>query len=274
MKTKALAVMAVLALAFAGFIFVPAADAEEMDVAVNTEKGTMTLTINGFVASDDVAAIAGDLDGTIYKIALANDITLSFANMSEYDLIKPYIKAGYVQMPAATIADLGDEWADYVDAILAFVEDDDTQPNYVAYDDVNGWVGDVKTIVVVSTPAAVADAVADVIADKDAAIADKDARIAELEDIIASDDSAATIADLTSTNAQQAAQISALEKEVADLKEKNAAGDKPLWETGIGQCLIIIVAFLAIMVIWVLYRDGKLDRLFKKKDKAKEAPKE
>jgi len=63
--------------------------------------------------------------------------------------------------------------------------------------------------------------------------------------------------------AQKDAEIEDLKKQLDDAT-KSAP---PLWEQGIGQCMIIIIAFLVVLVVWVLYKGGYLNKLFKTKTK-------
>lgn len=273
MRTKVFAVMAVFALAFAGVLVIPGADAEQMDVAIDTDKGAMTLTVDQILALDDIEAIG--VDDVTYRIALATDITLDFSNMSAYEVVKPFIKNGYVVLTAEDIAGVEDK-DDLVDAICMFLENDAEQPNYVAYAD-GEWSGAVQTILVMDTPANYVAQIEALTGEFEATVADKDAVIAELEAAIAADDSAQTIADLTATNTEQATKIADLESRIADLEKENKALDQPeekLWETGVGKCLIIIVAFLVAMVLWHLYTTGKFDKVLKKKTKAPKEEKE
>lgn len=277
MKTKALAAMAVFALALAGIAVIPASDAEDMNVAIDTDKGTMTLTVAKIIEADSIEALLGTCEGATYKIALANDITLDFGNMSDYELIKPYIKNGFVVITAEDVKALGDGWGEFQTAIGSFLETDAEADNFVAFAD-GEWSGAVQTVIVMQTPAA-SDAEWDALLEAaNAAIEEKDAQIAELQAAIDADESAATIAALTADKEAQAAVIAELEAALADLKAKNAdlsEGDTPLWDTGLGKCLIIIVAFLAGLVVWYLYKEGKFDKIVKRKQKkAAEAPKE
>jgi len=300
----------------AGIICVPGADAET-GVAVDTDKGTITLTFDEIIATDDIGDLLGDLDGATYRIALAEDIELTFANMSDYELIKPYIKAGAVVIPVATVVELGDEWADYMTAILAFVETDEQAENYVAYDIDDGWIGAVATTVVFATPAAMTaefiaematavaeieaaseSVVAEMKATYEATIADLTAELAQVENeleiaeaelaeakaIIDADDSAEkiaaqtkTIAELTKTKDDLTKKVDDLTKEIAGLNDKIKELTKdpePFFNTGLGKCVIIIVAFLALMVVWYLYKIGKFDKLLKKNKAPKEETKE
>lgn len=58
------------------------------------------------------------------------------------------------------------------------------------------------------------------------------------------------------------------DKQIADLTEKlqNATkGEKPIYETGIGQCLIIVLVFLALLVVWFAYKQGLFLKIMPKK---------
>ena len=288
MKMKVIAAMAVLALMFAGVgaIFTAPAD-DATEAAIDTEKGTITLTYDGIVLPMDVSALIGSYDGATYKYAIDPDVELTFANMSDYELIKPFIKAGFVTIPVETFAGFGDAQDEYINAIVAFCD--------VTYTAQAGFAGDCETSIVFATPKAasaasaqaVADAIAELTAEKDAVIAEKealvaekvalieekDAKIAELTAAISEDDSAAKIAELTAAVADKDAKIADLtktiedkDKTIADLTEKVKNLDvkeKPLWETGLGKCMIIIVAFLVLLVVWFLYKDGKFAKILK-----------
>ena len=56
----------------------------------------------------------------------------------------------------------------------------------------------------------------------------------------------------------------AKDKVIADLTEqlKNATkAEKPVYETGMGQCMIIIVVFLLALVVWFLFKQGTFSKL-------------
>ena len=83
------------------------------------------------------------------------------------------------------------------------------------------------------------------------------------KDAFASETAAAkdkTIADLN-------AQIADLNAKLADATK--TVPEKPIYETGMGQCMIIIVVFLLALVVWFLYRQGTFVKLMGKMSKKK-----
>lgn len=79
------------------------------------------------------------------------------------------------------------------------------------------------------------------------------------------------LADYTKTAYKDAISADAVaekDKTIADLNEQLAnatKGERPIYETGIGQCLIIVLVFLALLVVWFTYRQGYLARILPKK---------
>lgn len=58
------------------------------------------------------------------------------------------------------------------------------------------------------------------------------------------------------------------DKTIADLNEQLAnatKGERPIYETGIGQCLIIVLVFLALLVVWFAYKQGLFMKIMPKK---------
>lgn len=273
-NTKIIAALAVLVMAFAAFAIMPAADATDdapgYEADFDAEKGTITLTIAEIVDAKTIEAMLGSYEGAIYKIALTSDLTLNFDNMSDYEVIRPYVNNGFVEIPVADM-DLT-----VAQAVAKFIDAETVAYNPTP-ENAYAFTGEVFTEIVMQTPAVANAESAAALAEAFAAIEEKDAQIADLQAAIDADDSAAEIAALTAAIGEKDAKIVELEATIAELQKENKALDQPeekLWETGLGQCLIIIVAFLAGLVIWYLYKEGKLDRIFKRKKKTVEAPKE
>ena len=90
-----------------------------------------------------------------------------------------------------------------------------------------------------------------------------DYTIQAYKDAFASETAAAkdkTIADLN-------AQIADLNAKLADATK--TVPEKPIYETGMGQCMIIIVVFLLALVVWFLYKQGTFVKLAGKISKKK-----
>lgn len=243
-KTTIMA-LAVLAMAFCAIVALPAADAdpaapEPVDAKVVLGDDTVTVAFDEVLPATVVEKIVGDLSEASVMFKFNPDVTLGFANMAQYELIKgnlivtadgTFIVYGYDE-----IAELGAAWtAQYVPAIEAFAtfhidgEEEEDEGEDVMY---------VTTTVIIDTPKAVAEAAAEAQADADqviidglnetiaadeatiaantATIAELTAKVAELQAIIDADDSAAKIAELTAQVAELQATIKAKDKTIAD----------------------------------------------------------
>ena len=79
------------------------------------------------------------------------------------------------------------------------------------------------------------------------------------------------LADYTKTAYKDAISADAVaekDKQIADLNEQLAnatKGERPIYETGIGQCLIIVLVFLALLVVWFAYKQGLFLKIMPKK---------
>lgn len=260
-KTTIMA-LAVLAMAFCAIVALPAADAdpaapEPVDAKVVLGDDTVTVAFDEMLPATVVEKMVGDLSEASVMFKFNPDVTLGFANMAQYELIKgnlvvtadgTFIVYGYDE-----IAELGAAWTtQYVPAIEAFAtfhidgEEEEDEGEDVMY---------VITTVIIDTPKAVAEAAASAAAE---AQADADQVIIDgLNETIAADK--ATIAANTSTIAELTKTTEDLQKKIDELSVKPV--EKPFLDTGAGKCAVIIIVFLLILVIWFAYQKGVFSKI-------------